>query len=45
MPNSHHLRAKGNPRGRKPVSSREPMKAEYDFSKAERGKFYHPNAT
>lgn len=21
------------------------MKAEYDFSKAERGKFYHPNAT
>jgi hypothetical protein len=20
------------------------MKAEYDFSKAERGKFYHPNA-
>lgn len=21
------------------------MKAEYDFSKAERGKFYHPDAT
>jgi hypothetical protein len=28
----------------KSVSRSEPMKAEYDFSKAERGKFYSPNA-
>jgi hypothetical protein len=28
----------------KPIPRGEPMKAEYDFSKAERGKFYHPDA-
>lgn len=44
MPNPHDLRAPGNKRRRKAISKSEPMKAEYDFSKAERGKFYHPGA-
>lgn len=44
MPNPHDLSAPGNKRRRKTISKSEPMKAEYDFSKAERGKFYHPGA-
>lgn len=45
MRNTNHLRAKGNARRGKSVLRERPMKDEYDFSKAERGKFYHPNAT
>ena len=45
MPSTHHLGAQSNKRGRKTISGSEPMKAEYDFSKAERGKFYHPDAS
>ena len=44
MPNPHDLSAPGDKRRRKTISKSEPMKAEYDFSKAERGKFYHPGA-
>lgn len=44
MPNSHHLGAQSNKGGRATVSRREPMRAEYDFSKGERGRFYHPSA-
>jgi hypothetical protein len=44
MPNSDHLGAKGNKRRTKSISGKESMKAEYDFTKAERGKFYHPDA-
>ncbi len=38
------LSAQGNKRRRSSVSRNESMKAEYDFSKAERGKFYDPDA-
>lgn len=44
MPTSNHLSAKGNKRRTKSISRSKSMKAEYDFSKAERGKFYHPDA-
>ena len=44
MSYTHHLGAQGDKRRGKTVSSSESMKAEYDFSKAERGKFYHPDA-
>lgn len=44
MPNSHHLGTQSRKRRSKTVSRKETMKARYDFSKAERGKFYHPNA-
>ena len=44
MPNPHDLSTPGNRRRRKTISKSEPMKAEYDFSKAERGKFYDPGA-
>lgn len=44
MENPHYLGAQGNKRRGKSVSRSEDMKAEYDFSKAERGKFYHPDA-
>jgi hypothetical protein len=44
MPNPNDLSAPGNKRRRKTISKSEAMKAEYDFSKAERGKFYHPGA-
>jgi len=42
--NPHYLGAQGNKRRGKLISRSEHMKAEYDFSKAERGKFYHPEA-
>ena len=44
MPNSHHLGTQSRKRRSKSISRKEVMKARYDFSKAERGKFYHPNA-
>lgn len=44
MPNSHHLGTQSNKDRGEAVSGNESMKAEYDFSKAERGKFYHPGA-
>ena len=44
MPNPNHLGAKSNKRGRKAISGEESMKAEYDFSTAERGKFYRSDA-
>jgi hypothetical protein len=44
VPNTNHLRAEGDKRRRRAVSRSDPMKAEYDFAKAERGKFYHPGA-
>ncbi len=44
MPNPNHLGAQNNKRRGKTISRSESMKAEYDFSKAERGKFYHPDA-
>ena len=44
MPNPHDLGAPRNKRRGKAISRGESMKAEYDFSKAERGKFYHPGA-
>ena len=44
MPNPNDLSASGNKRRRKTISKSEPMKAEYDFPKAERGKFYHSGA-
>jgi len=43
--NSHHLGAQSNKRGGKSVSKSDNMKAEYDFSIAERGKFYHAEAS
>ncbi len=45
MRSTYHLRAKSNSRRNKTVLREKPMKREYDFSKAERGKFYHPSAT
>ena len=45
MPSSYHIREKSNSRRGKAVLREKPMKREYDFSKAERGKFYHPGAT
>ena len=44
MPNTNHLRAKSNARRGKPVLREKPIKREYDFSGAERGKFYHADA-
>ena len=44
MQNSHYLGAQGNKRRGKSISRSEDMKTEYDFSKAERGKFCHPDA-
>jgi hypothetical protein len=44
MSNPNYLSTQGDKRRRKPVSRSKPMKDEYDFSKAERGKFYHPDA-
>ena len=40
MASKNNLRTKGNPHRGKSVQSDESMKPEYDFSKAERGKFY-----
>lgn len=45
MPGSYHIREKSNSRRGKAVLREKPMKREYDFSKAERGKFFHPDAT
>jgi hypothetical protein len=45
MSSTHHLGAQSNKRRGKTVRGGENMKAEYDFSKAERGKFYHPDAS
>jgi len=44
MPSPNNLGPQGHKRGRKSISQSESMKAEYDFSNAERGKFYHPSA-
>ena len=44
MVDPHDFSAPGHKRRRKTISKSEPMKAEYDFSKAERGKFYQPGA-
>jgi hypothetical protein len=44
MPNSPHLSTQSRKRRSKSISRSEPMKAQYDFSKAVRGKFYHPSA-
>gem|GEM_PF-233458 len=44
MSDPHDLGAPRNKRRGKTVSRGQPMKAEYDFSKAERGKFYNPSA-
>lgn len=44
MPNQNRLRSKSHKGRRAPVSRSEPMKAQYDFSIAERGRFYYPNA-
>lgn len=44
MPNPRDLGAPRNKRRGKTISKGEHVKAEYDFSKAERGKFYHPGA-
>ncbi|MEP7339637.1 MAG: hypothetical protein ABI977_18005 [Acidobacteriota bacterium] len=44
MPSPNHLSAKGDKRGAKTIQRSESMKAEYDFSKAERGKFFRPDA-
>jgi len=44
MPNSHHLGTQNRKRRSKSISRNESMKTRYDFSKAVRGKFYHPNA-
>jgi hypothetical protein len=45
MQNTNHLRAKSNPRRGKSVLREKPMKNQYDFSKADRGKFYHADST
>ena len=44
MSNPNHLYAQSNKRRNKAVSRSQSMKAEYDFSKAERGKFYRKDA-
>jgi hypothetical protein len=53
LPNrgAHHLGARADaergaaiPRGRDAMSNSDDMRDEYDFSKAERGKFHRPNA-
>jgi hypothetical protein len=44
MPNPNHLRTQSHKRRSKTVSCGQSVKAEYDFSQAERGKFYHKNA-
>ena len=44
MPNTNDLSAPRNKRRRKAVPRSKSMKTEYDFSKGERGKFYHPDA-
>ena len=44
MPDSNHIRPQSNKPRRKAVPRSQPMKTEYDFSKAERGKFYQPDA-
>ena len=45
MQDQDDIGTEGNKRGAKAVPRGEPMKAEYDFSKAERGKFYRADAT
>jgi hypothetical protein len=44
MPDSNHIRPQSNKPRSKAVPRSQPLKAEYDFSKAERGKFYQPDA-
>jgi len=44
MENSNNLSPKGKSRRGKPVQPDEPMKPAYDFSVAERGKFYRAEA-
>jgi len=44
MSNPNDLSTPRNKRRGKTVSRSKPMKAEYDFAKAERGKFYDPSA-
>jgi len=44
MPNPPHLGPQSHKRRRKAVPGGESMKEENDFSKAECGKFYHPDA-
>ena len=38
-----NLNSKGNKSGKRTVRGMRSMKKEYDFSKGERGKFYHPD--
>ena len=45
MRNTNYLRAKGNTRRSKSVLREKSMKKQYDFSGAERGKFYHAGST
>ena len=44
MRSPRDLSAPSSKRRGKTISKSEPMKRGYDFSKAERGKFYHPGA-
>jgi len=44
MRNSYHLSTQSNKERDKAVQGGKHMKAEYDFSKGERGKFYNPDA-
>jgi hypothetical protein len=40
----HHFRAQSRQKRSRAISKPKIMKKEYDFSKAERGRFYRPNA-
>ena len=44
MSNPHHLGPQGDKLQGKSISKSESMKIEYDFLKAEHGKFYRPDA-